>query len=253
MKSVHSNRFKDVKLAARSPFIFSPFGTFAMAAIIGGALLLVGSFMLIGPKPGMQYATIIGLTAYFMTTIWAGRRLITDFPHSRLGLCNLATLGRLVIVGILFVALLEGLHPTWSTFGLAILALSLDGVDGWLARKEGLASKFGARFDVEVDAAFALVLAISAAVNDVVGSYVVLLGLPYYLFGAAKAFLPWLNQPLPDRFSRKAVCVFQIAALIALQAPFFTDGRLDLVVAAVTVALIWSFGRDIIWLWRKFK
>jgi phosphatidylglycerophosphate synthase len=236
-------------LAARSPFIFSPFGTFAMAAIIGGALLLVGSFMLIGPKPGMQYATIIGLTAYFMTTIWAGRRLITDFPHSRLGLCNLATLGRLVIVGILFVALLEGLHPTWSTFGLAILALSLDGVDGWLARKEGLASKFGARFDVEVDAAFALVLAISAAVNDVVG----LLGLPYYLFGAAKAFLPWLNQPLPDRFSRKAVCVFQIAALIALQAPFFTDGRLDLVVAAVTVALIWSFGRDIIWLWRKFK
>jgi phosphatidylglycerophosphate synthase len=224
-----------------------------MAAIIGGALLLVGSFMLIGPKSGMQYATTIGLTAYFMATIWAARRLSTDFPHSRLGLCNLATLGRLVIVGILFVALLEGLHPTWSTLGLAILALSLDGVDGWLARKEGLASEFGARFDVEVDAAFALVLAISAAVNDVVGSYVVLLGLPYYLFGAAKAFLPWLNQPLPDRFSRKAVCVFQIAALIALQAPFFTDGRLDLVVAAVTVALIWSFGRDIIWLWRKFK
>jgi len=135
-------------------------------------------------------------------------------------------------------------------FGLAVCALCLDGVDGWLARKQGLASDFGARFDVEVDAAFALVLACFAAMSGAAGGYVILLGLPYYLFGAARTRLPWLTRSLPEKFGRKAVCVLQIGALIALQVPFLADGQLSIVIAAVAVALLWSFGRDILWLWR---
>ncbi len=248
MKTVRLNLFKDVGLAASGPVALSPVGTFVVAASVGAVFLLLGSLILIGPQPGLTFALVIGLIVYLFAVIWAAHRLSADYPHAVLGLCNLATLCRLVIVAMLFIALLQGLSPTWATFTLAILALSLDGVDGWLARKQGLASDFGARFDVEVDAAFALVLAVMAAVNGAAGVYVVLLGLPYYLFGLARMILPWLNRPLPDRFSRKAVCVFQIAALIALQVPVLADGRLNLVISAVTLALLWSFGRDIFWL-----
>ena len=39
---------------------------------------------------------------------------------------------------------------------------ALDGVDGWLARRSGIASAFGARFDMEIDALLILVLAVLA-------------------------------------------------------------------------------------------
>lgn len=226
-----------------------PIGTFAMAVLIGAVVLFVGSFAMLGRDAA--FALPPSLAAFFAATFWLGRLMMRDFPHGSLGLCNIVTLTRLVIVGVLFTALLSGLPATWVTLGLAILALSLDGIDGWLARKQRLASAFGARFDVEVDAAFALLLAVTAAVNGAAAPYVVLLGLPYYLFGVAKIYAPWLDRPLPESFGRKVVCVFQIAALIALQVPFLADGQLNIVIAAVTAALLWSFGRDTIWLWRQ--
>ncbi|MDX8352514.1 CDP-alcohol phosphatidyltransferase family protein [Cognatiyoonia sp. IB215182] len=250
MKTIRAYSSKDAGLAGQGHGVSSPLGAFFVAALSGGVVVLLGSVLMIGSATA---AVVIGLAAYLMATILVARSLVTDFPHAALGLCNIATLGRLVIVGILLTALLQGLAPTWVTFALAVIALCLDGVDGWLARKQGLVSDFGARFDVEVDAAFALVLAIFAAINGAAGVYVVLLGLPYYLFGAARLAWPWLGHALPDSFARKAVCVFQIAALIALQVPFLADGRLDLVILAVTAALLWSFGRDILWLWRHAR
>ncbi|MDX8349418.1 CDP-alcohol phosphatidyltransferase family protein [Cognatiyoonia sp. IB215446] len=250
MKTIRSYSAKDAGLAGEVHGFSSPLGAFFVAALSGGVVLLLVSILMIGSATS---AVVIGLATYLMATVLVARSLAADFPHAALGLCNIATLGRLVIVGILLTALLHGLAPTWATFGLAVIALCLDGVDGWLARKQGLVSDFGARFDVEVDAAFALVLAIFAAVNGAAGMYVMLLGLPYYVFGAARLAWPWLGHALPDSFARKVVCVFQIAALIALQVPFLADGRLDLVILAVTVALFWSFGRDILWLWRHAR
>lgn len=250
MKTIRSYSSKDTGLVGQGHAVSSPLGAFFVAALLGGVVVLLGGAVMIG---GATSAVVTGLAAYLVATILVARSLATDFPHAALGLCNIATLGRLVIVGILFTALLQGLAPTWVTFSLAVLALCLDGVDGWLARKQGLVSDFGARFDVEVDAAFALVLAIFAAVNGAAGMYVVLLGLPYYVFGAARLAWPWLGHALPDSFARKVVCVVQIAALIALQVPFLADGRLDLVILAVTVALFWSFRRDILWLRRHAR
>ena len=50
----------------------------------------------------------------------------------------------------------------WSIVAIAIVAVVLDGVDGWVARRTGTASAFGMRFDMETDAALILVLAILA-------------------------------------------------------------------------------------------
>jgi hypothetical protein len=71
-----------------------------------------------------------------------------------------------------------------------------------------------------------------------------------YLFLAAAVFFPWLMAPLPERFSRKAICVTQIGILIALLAPVI-EGPLSWTLAAIgTALLVYSFGRDVVWLSR---
>ncbi|PJI84426.1 phosphatidylglycerophosphate synthase [Yoonia maricola] len=229
----------------------SPLQVFCGGALIGAFLLVFLYDVLFGVTAESVHLVAIGVGLYTAAATLAAFRLSRDFPHQSLGVCNLVTLGRLVIVGVLCVVVLAQIAPNWATFGIAAFALALDGIDGWLARRQGLASDFGAQFDVEVDAVFAVVLALYAATNGAAGPYVILLGLPHYLFWIARLQLPWLNQPLRPSFARKAVCVFQIGALIALQIPVFADGRLDLIIATVTLALVWSFGRDILWLWRK--
>ncbi len=244
---------KPMAVARAKPggFPTSPFQVFCGAALIGALCLVLLYDALFGITSRTGLFVAIGVGLYLVASGFAAIRLYRAFPHRALGLCNLVTLARLVIVGVLCVVVMAGIAPNWATFSIAAVALSLDGLDGWLARRQALSSDFGADFDVEVDAALALVLALYAATNGAAGAFVILLGLPHYLFRAARMLVPWLDRPLPPRFSRKAVCVFQIGALIALQVPFLTDGGLDMLIAAVALALIWSFGRDILWLRRK--
>jgi hypothetical protein len=63
--------------------------------------------------------------------------------------------------------------------------------------------------------------------------------------------LPFLANPLPDRFGRKVACVLQIGALIALQRPILSEAQAGVAVGVATLALFWSFGRDAIWLYRR--
>lgn len=241
--------FKDINLQPHNPVLHSPIGAFCIVSLMGG----VGLMLVISVLAISTYAAAMGFVAYLLGTLLTARGLLLSYTHTILGLCNIVTFSRLVIVCILFAALVGDLAPSWITLGLALAALALDGIDGWLARKQGLASDFGARFDVEVDAAFALVLAIFAASNGAAEAYVVLLGLPYYFFVVARLGLHWLNGPLPARFSRKAICVIQIGVLIALQVPALADARLDLLVLGTAIALTWSFGRDILWLSRNAR
>ncbi|WP_282078222.1 CDP-alcohol phosphatidyltransferase family protein [Epibacterium ulvae] len=225
----------------------SPVRSFLWAALLGGMCLVGLSWVFIQAQ---LLPLILGLLCYMAVAAWMAMRMQQFYLHTVLGLCNLVTLARLVLVAVLFVGLIAAEPVSWAGFCLAFVALSLDGIDGWLARKQGLSSTFGAAFDMQVDALLGLVLALSAALNAGAGVAVIFLGLPYYLFVLAGVFLPWLNAPLPDRFSRKAVCVAQIAVLIFLQMPVFANGTLDVLVMLVVCALIWSFGRDILWLKR---
>lgn len=227
----------------------SPAAVFAFASLCGLAILGLGAKALFDPQDALRTVGPAAL-AYLAAAGFCVVSIQRTYPHARLGLCNLATLARMGIVGILAVAMLAGQAPNAGVLALALVSLCLDGVDGWLARRQKLASDFGARFDVEVDAAFALLLSIYAATSGLTGAYVILLGLPHYLFWIARRLWPWLNTPLPPSFSRKAVCVLQIGTLIALLVPALTGMGRDGLVLAVVLALAWSFGRDILWLRR---
>ena len=122
---------------------------------------------------------------------------------------------------------------------------------GPLARRSGLAGPWGARFDMEVDSIFALLLAGVVWRSGAAGSWVLLLGSLRYVFVAASWALPWLDRPLPQRFRRKLVCVVQIGTLVALIAPI-VQPPYSWIAAAVALALLaWSFAVDVIWLARR--
>jgi phosphatidylglycerophosphate synthase len=247
MASIHDHKITSV----RGPG--TPARGFALAAATGGLAMLSLADAIV-PAAGAG-ALAAGLGFYGIAAAWAGVALRNGYPHARLGLCNLVTLLRLVMTAALVSALIAGVGPSWPVFGLAAVALALDGVDGWLARAQGLASRFGARFDMEVDSALALTLALSAATGGALGPAgavaAALLGLPRYAFGLAGLAAPWLRAPLPERFSRKAVCVVQLGALIALQAPILPDALALPLAGIAAAALIWSFAVDLRWLWRQ--
>lgn len=171
-------------------------------------------------------------------------------PHPRLGGANVITLLRLSMTGLLLSILLSGGGERAVVLAVSIVAVCLDGVDGCIARHQGLESRFGAAFDVEVDSVFALVLSLLAALGPA-GPLALLLGLPRYLFGAAGLAFPWLNAPLVPRFSRKVVCVVQLGVLIALQLPLLPVWIALTLVMATAALLAWSFGRDVVDLARS--
>src|SRR5207237_10514210 len=89
---------------------------------------------------------------------------------------------------------------------LAAVALGLDAVDGWVARRTRTGT-LGARFDGEVDAFLILVLSIYVA--RAAGAWVLAIGAARYVFLAAGWPLSWMRAPLPPRHWRKVVCAME--------------------------------------------
>jgi phosphatidylglycerophosphate synthase len=191
----------------------------------------------------------VAVAGYAVGAVLAVVLMRRGFPHPELGSGNLVTLARMALVAALL-APLVGIAPPWSVVAVATLALVLDGLDGWLVRREGRVSSFGARLDMEVDSALALIVALNVWAAGITGPLILVIALPRYVFVAAGYLLPWLHQPLPERFGRKVVLVVQVAALITLVSPVPPDWLIVPVVVGVAGALLWSFGRDILWLWR---
>lgn len=223
-------------------------GRFAAAALAGAGGVALASGGLLG---GGGIASGGAVALYLVGCALAAAAMPRAHPHDGVGLGNLVTLVRLALTVSLTVPVMIGGEVAWAIFWLAAAALLLDGIDGWLARRQRLTSRFGARFDMEVDAALGLVLALNAFAAGTAGPLVLLLGLPRYLFAVAGRALPWLSRPLPERFGRKAACVVQIAALIAVQLPILPPAIAAAAIALAALALGWSFGRDILWLWRR--
>src|SRR5215218_11011335 len=111
-----------------------------------------------------------------------------------LGAANRVTLARASLVGAVTALLADALVGSASVaaaVGLAAVALVLDAVDGWVARRSGTVSALGARFDMEVDAFLILVLSVYVAQS--VGPWVLVIGAMRYVFVVVSWVLPWLS------------------------------------------------------------
>jgi len=112
-------------------------------------------------------------------------------------------------------------------------------------------SGFGARFDMETDAAFVAVLSLLAWQFGKVGAWVLLSGMMRYLFAVAALLWPLLRRPLPSTYRGKTIAVFQMIALIVAIAPMSRTSFAVTVAAAALIALIFSFSLDVVWLLRQ--
>jgi phosphatidylglycerophosphate synthase len=128
---------------------------------------------------------------------------------------------------------------------VATVTALLDAVDGVLARRSGLSSAFGARFDMETDAAFTLVLCMLVTQTGQAGPWILAAGLMRYGFVVAALAWPWLSAPLPPSKRRQTVCVVQITTLIVCLAPIVPP-LLATGLAAISLTLLTlSFATDV--------
>ena len=214
--------------------------------------LTAGLVILVALTAALQASPVQAFGVYALiagAVIW---RLPEHRAHRTFGLANGATLLRAVAVA-LFAGLLGTDAPgqAWLIVGLASLALTLDGADGWLARRLTSESPFGARFDMEVDALLILVLAALVFDDGRAGVWVLAAGGLRYVFVVAQVLAPVLRAPLPESRRRKTVCVLQIAVLILCLAPVVPLAASAVIAAASIVVLAWSFAVDTVWLLRR--
>ncbi|MDF2782538.1 MAG: CDP-alcohol phosphatidyltransferase, partial [Geminicoccaceae bacterium] len=139
----------------------------------------------------------------------------------------------------------------WTLAGLIAVALALDAVDGWLARRLQLVSSFGARFDLEVDALLLLILALLVWQAGRVDAWVLAIGLLRYGFVLAGRVQPWLGAPLPPSRRRKVVCAQQGVTLMLCLLPPVAPVLAGVLAATALAALVLSFAADVRWLARR--
>ncbi|GAA4347741.1 hypothetical protein GCM10023165_32810 [Variovorax defluvii] len=218
---------------------------FLLLAAIAVLLALLGAL-----GPWFHFKTLLAFAAAFALVLWS---LGAHAPNGRFGAANRVTLARLAMICVLAAAIGERADErlAWTCVALAAIAALLDALDGPLARRGGLTSAFGARFDMETDALLVLVLSLLVLHFGKAGAWIVAAGLMRYVFLLAARPWPWLARTLPPSLRRKTACVVQICALIACLAPAVAPPWSHALAAASLALLAASFAIDIAWLMRR--
>lgn len=166
-------------------------------------------------------------------------------PPVSFGWANWVTALRLV--GTLALPALATIGPLAVAAG-ATVVFALDGIDGWIARRSGLASEFGEYFDKETDALLMLVLCLLLYEAGRFGAWILLPGLLRYGF---VVFLMLARPPEPkERRSGLGRWIFfgTTSALIASFTPF--PAWYEPFMAAMTWMLVASFVVAVVDLYR---
>ncbi|HSE54925.1 MAG TPA: CDP-alcohol phosphatidyltransferase family protein, partial [Nocardioidaceae bacterium] len=220
----------------------------AAVGLIVQVTLLAALAQTVGLSPS---GWVVGLACGVVLNVAVARGLARAGADALLGPADLVTLTRATLAcGVAALVADSYLEQPAATalVALAVVALVLDAVDGWVARQTRTSSRFGTRFDGEVDAFLILVLSVYVARS--VGWWVLVIGAMRYVFAVVGWGLPWLRAPLPPRYWRKVVAATQGIVLTFAAADVAPDW---LTYGALLVALVLlseSFGRDVWWLWR---
>jgi phosphatidylglycerophosphate synthase len=225
-----------------------------------GAWIDLGTALVLTVATAAATWRVLGLhashvpVATALCLIMAALILRSSAPAERgrgLGPANRVTLGRAVLA---MPVMALAVHPVvlddavrWWIIVVSTVVMVLDGVDGRIARSTGTETPFGARFDMELDAALLMALSLLVWRDGRLGVWVLLIGLMRYLFVAASWIWPALGRELPQSFRRKVVCVVQGVALLVALGPIIPDGLAVAAGAIGLAALTYSFAVDVRW------
>ncbi len=216
-----------------------------LGSVISGLLLV----LLLGGGWLVQGAgVVVGLVVPTVAAISILRRT----PPASTG-ADRVTLFRGVLTGacatVVVLSLADVLPPrSWPLFALALPALLLDAVDGWLARRSNNASPSGGRLDMETDAVFLMILSIPLVWS--VGPWALGIGAMRYLFVAASWLRPALRQKLAFSQFRRVVAGIQGVVLVSAVMPVMPVSAAAVATWAALLLLGVSFGKDVVTLER---
>jgi CDP-alcohol phosphatidyltransferase len=226
-----------------------PVQTGLPAALIAQPLLvaaLLGIVSLAGNGPSAA-GWGVGITCAAITNLGLTHAL-SRFGAVRLTRADRVTLARAALVAVVAALVADSFVESVSVailVSVAAVALALDAVDGWVARRT-VTGSVGAQLDGEVDAFLILVLSVYVARSTV--PWVLLIGAARYAFAAGEWALTWMREQLPPRYWRKFVAATQGIVLTVATANVLPWAVTRVLLAGALILLAESFGRDVRWL-----
>jgi phosphatidylglycerophosphate synthase len=221
------------------------------ALALAGFILVIGSVASTRLELGPDF--LLRETAAFCAAV-----VIIFLAFFRRGPGRFGAANRITLLRVALLALVAGSYGEvpgaalcWAIIGVTTTALILDGFDGFVARKSQTHSAFGARFDMETDAATILVLAVLCWQFGKAGSWIIAAGAMRYVFVGAARLLPWMRRTLPPSRRRQTICILQSAGLLAVISPLFIPPVSSWLALATLIMLGSSFAVDVRWLWRE--
>ena len=219
--------------------------------LVTGLTAQFGLLTVLASTVGLDGPGWIAGTAYGVIMNAALARGLAHHDADRPGPADWVTLTRATLIGGVLALIADSFGRSIAVpvlVALAAVALVLDAVDGWLARRTATTSALGARFDMEVDAF--LILVLSVYVARTAGAWVLAIGLARYVFVAGSWLVPWLRDSPPPRYWCKVVAATQGVVLTLAAADILPLSMTDAALGVSLGLLTESFGREAWWLWR---
>src|SRR3954470_22096600 len=152
---------------------------------VGPLTGMIAQVLLVAALAGSVAGWIVGLACAALMNAALARGL-SYYGCDRLAPADWVTLARATLavgVAALIADSLDRPVPVAMLVSLTVIALTLDAVDGWVARRTRTTGGLGAHFDAEVDAFLILILSVYVARS--LGAWVLVIGVGRYAFLAA--------------------------------------------------------------------
>ena len=202
-------------------------------------MLLVATVVALGARDTAPYVALGTLSFVVLVALCRGRFT----PRGAFGAANALTALRFAIASA--VGLVPDGVPT-AVLGATVLGVfALDGLDGWVAKRRGESSEFGAHFDMETDAYFVLLIGLELFTRGRYGAWILVVGLLRYVYVLALALVPARRGDKPRfTFGRHAFT----GLMLGLSLGMMVGGWFGTVVTLAGCGLVWaSFGYSFYW------
>ena len=223
-----------------------------IAAASGLGIVAGLAFAMHGWLDTVRSQPLVAVLMFFAAMVVVVITIRSHHPFVRLGPANRVTMMRAVLVALVASLINEPARVdiAWVIVVATAVIATLDGVDGWLARRSGMSSTFGARFDMETDAFFMLVLSALVWRHQKAGLWVLGIGLMRYTFVFAGWLMPWAARPFKSTQRGKTVAIAQLVVLGFALVPQVAASLSAVACAIALATLTWSFSVDVRNLWN---
>ena len=175
---------------------------------------------------------LIAILVSFLVYIINLKKFIIDFPLW-IGYPNLITCIRLII--ILYLGFTFTNIDSIILLTIFLLTISMDGLDGYLARKLNQCSKAGEKLDMETDSFLVLLLSWIHYSNHDVNWWILIPGGLKYFYEFSFFWLKEENQKLPSKKIRSTIAVIFFLSLLL---PFLLTNLITLCILIISSFLI---------------